>query len=209
MALKTFVKISSVNNLSDARYCAGMAVDLMGFDLNPESKAYVNYQNFVELTGWISGVELVGEFAKENSVDQISEAIKTYELSSIQLSAISQLEELNTNGLSVLFKFNIDQLEDASQVAAIMSQIKNNVDYFLFESEQDIQYKSHIVDEVLKLADAYPVILGFNIDVNSIESLINQSNVKGLALKGGEEIRPGYKDFDELADILEALELDD
>lgn len=29
------------------------------------------------------------------------------------------------------------------------------------------------------------------------------------ALCGGEEIRPGHKDFDELADILETLEIDD
>ncbi|MFT7382188.1 MAG: phosphoribosylanthranilate isomerase, partial [Roseivirga sp.] len=29
------------------------------------------------------------------------------------------------------------------------------------------------------------------------------------SIRGGNEIRPGYKDFDEMADILEALEIDD
>lgn len=33
MALKTFVKISGVNNLSDARYCAGMGVNQLGFNI--------------------------------------------------------------------------------------------------------------------------------------------------------------------------------
>ena len=37
------------------------------------------------------------------------------------------------------------------------------------------------------------------IDIQSLE-------LKGIALKGGDEQRPGWKDLDELIDILEALE---
>src|SRR5690606_35497353 len=62
MALKSFVKISEVNNLSDARYCAGMTVDLMGFDLCKESEYFISPETFMELTGWVSGPEFVGEF---------------------------------------------------------------------------------------------------------------------------------------------------
>jgi len=39
--------------------------------------------------------------------------------------------------------------------------------------------------------------------------LVKKHHIYGIALKGGEEITPGYKDFDELADILEKLELED
>ncbi|MFT7424854.1 MAG: phosphoribosylanthranilate isomerase, partial [Algoriphagus sp.] len=31
MALRTFVKINGITNLTDARYCSGMYVDLLGF----------------------------------------------------------------------------------------------------------------------------------------------------------------------------------
>ena len=60
MALKTFVKISSVNNLSDARYCAGMGVDIIGFDLHEGSDHYVSPSKFKEIERWISGVKLAG-----------------------------------------------------------------------------------------------------------------------------------------------------
>lgn len=209
MALKTTVKISSVNNLSDARYCAGMTVDLMGFDLNPKSNNYINYQNFIELTGWISGIKLVGEFAISNSIEEIKHAIKEYELEYIQLSNPELVNELKDDVKHILFHFDVDNISKAEEVANIMEQLKDHVSYFIFESSKDAQYKPHVQNEVLKLAESYPVIMGFNIDQNTIDSLLNTSNIKGIALKGGEEIRPGYKDFDELADILEHLEIED
>ncbi len=37
MALKTIVKVGNITNLSDARYCAVMGVDMLGFCLNKQS----------------------------------------------------------------------------------------------------------------------------------------------------------------------------
>ena len=42
MGLKTLVKVSEVNNLSDARYCAGMGVEMIGFSLDE------NHPKFIE-----------------------------------------------------------------------------------------------------------------------------------------------------------------
>jgi len=39
--------------------------------------------------------------------------------------------------------------------------------------------------------------------------LVEETGVKGIEMEGGEEIKPGLKDFDELAEILEALEIED
>ena len=48
MALKTFVKISGVNNLSDARYCAGMGVNQLGFNIEDKHPNYTDPQSFKE-----------------------------------------------------------------------------------------------------------------------------------------------------------------
>jgi phosphoribosylanthranilate isomerase len=40
------------------------------------------------------------------------------------------------------------------------------------------------------------------------EKVLRRDDVKGIALQGGQEIRPGLKTYDELADILEMLEED-
>ena len=43
MKSKKFVKIRGVNNLSDARYCSGMMVDVIGFNLNSNHKRWCKY----------------------------------------------------------------------------------------------------------------------------------------------------------------------
>ena len=37
MSLKYFVHVSSISNLSDARYCSGMMVDSLGYNLDENS----------------------------------------------------------------------------------------------------------------------------------------------------------------------------
>ncbi|WMN06667.1 phosphoribosylanthranilate isomerase [Marivirga arenosa] len=206
MALKTFVKISEVNNLSDARYCAGMTVNLMGFDLQKDNPSYVSPENFMELTGWVSGLEFVGEYG-DASEDEIKDSIKDYDLHYLQTDnpAIIPLFK----DYKRILRFDMDKVTDAEAVKNTMQEVENKVEFFLFESGNGNHYKENVVQQVLDLAKDYPVILGFNIDDKNVMDLVEKTSIKGISLKGGEEIRPGYKDFDELADILETLEIDD
>jgi phosphoribosylanthranilate isomerase len=206
MALKTFVKISEVNNLSDARYCAGMTVNLMGFDLDQEKSAYVTPENFMELTGWLSGVDFVGEYGNA-SEDAIKASITDYEIHYLQTDnpAIVPLFP----DFKRILRFDMDKVTDAEEVKSVMEKAADDVEFFLFESGNGNHYKEIVVKQVLDLAKDYPVILGFNIDDKNVMDLVENTAINGISLKGGEEIRPGYKDFDELADILETLEIDD
>jgi hypothetical protein len=43
---------------------------------------------------------------------------------------------------------------------------------------------------------------------STADSLLNNSHIKGIVLKGGHEEKPGLKNYDQLAIILEALEED-
>lgn len=208
MALKTFVKISEVNNLSDARYCAGMTVDLMGFSLEENSDSYVSPANFMELTGWVSGVDFVGEFGNATE-EYIKKNLSEYDIQYIQTDNPAILPQFEDFEHKLILRFDVDAIKNADEVAEIMNSTQSYVSSFLFESVKGIQYKSHILDQVLELSKQYPIILGFNINDSNVLELVENNNIKGIALKGGEEIRPGFKDFDELADILETLEIDD
>ena len=53
MSLKTLVKVGGVTNLSDARYCAGMGVAILGFCPEPSRPDYVDLDKFKEITNWI------------------------------------------------------------------------------------------------------------------------------------------------------------
>jgi phosphoribosylanthranilate isomerase len=208
MALKTFVKISEVNNLSDARYCAGMTVNLMGFSLEDNSASFISPANFMELTGWLSGVNFVGEFGN-SSEEYIRKNLPEYEIHYIQTDNPAILPQFEDVSQQLILRFNIDTLRQAGEVTEIMKKTQAYVSYFLFESVKGIQYKTHILQQVLELSKQYPIVLGFNINDSNVLELVQNNDIKGIALKGGKEIRPGFKDFDELADILETLEIDD
>ena len=67
MSLKYFVHVSSINNLSDARYCSGMMVNSLGFDLDENSNNKLSIENINDICGWVNGVDFVGEFNNSSS----------------------------------------------------------------------------------------------------------------------------------------------
>lgn len=190
MALATFVKISAVNNLSDARYCAGMDVDQLGFVIEEGEENYVSPKDFNELAGWLSGVGFVGEvFEASTDIKSISQA---YALDAIQIAHAEQIEEAFETGLEVIF-----YTADVETANAILVQYPQ-LSYVLYDgpTTDAIQNPSQTV-----------ITNGFEAD--NIKGILKTKAWKGIAMQGGNEIRPGYKDFDALADILEALDTDE
>ena len=198
MALKTFVIVSGINNLSDARYCAGMLVNQLGFNIEKQHNNYTDPQSFKELSEWVSGVEFVGEFELESSAGSLKEQIAEYDLQAIMVSSVSLINEALSTGKSVIYR--TDRLADAQEVSEKWGK---QLDYIILEDE------SAGTNDLAQLATTSPIVLGSGVSVDTVEAILDDVQPKGIALKGGNEIRPGYKEFDEMADILEALEDDE
>lgn len=203
MALKTFVKISHVNNLSDARYCAGMEVDILGFDLEPTRRDYIDPETFTEITSWLSGVAYAGEFSTSD-VGFIRDQVNHYALDYIQLEDAKLIPEVRNLDASLILKI---PLTDARETVKGLEEYKEYISLLLLEGEEESLDPSTLatIDEI---ATSWPVLLGAGIQPDTVEALLADLRVKGIALQGGDEIKPGYKDFDALADILEVLEVD-
>jgi len=205
MALKTFVKINSVNNLSDARYCAGMYVHLMGFSLEKYDKNYLSPDKFKELTDWLSGVEYVAEFQTAHP-GNILEIIKDYPgMTYIQIQEKAHLQMLVNTNYPMILAQEIRNVDDILQLIAIVPSIKD-YDVTLLLNGNFSKLPPEFIPHIRALAEEARVLLGFGIHVDTVEELLEQTKVKGIALSGGDEIKPGFKDFDDLADILELLE---
>ncbi len=198
MALKTFVKVSGINNLSDARYCSGMEVDQLGFSIQEDSPNYTGPDKFKEIKGWLSGVAYVGEIEADNA-KSIADIVKDYELDALQVANKEQVLEAQATGLPVILKTDVSMI-----TVDTLSDLKDKVSYFLIESV----YAGQVSPDILELTGQFPIVTGYGFDAGSVEALVS-SGIKGVALKGGEEISPGLRDFDEMMDILEALEIDD
>ncbi len=196
MPLKTFVKINTVNNLSDARYCAGMNVNLMGFAIHPTQEGYVSPETFQEITGWLSGVELVGELG-ELTADEAVPLIGQYNLQWVESNNLQTLNAIGS--LKKIWRVAITSLQaDIPEV---------NVDLILVTGPDTLSTDQLTL--VKTLATKHKLILQCGVSANLVDSLLEETHAYGIAITAGDEIRPGYKDYDELADILEALEIDE
>jgi phosphoribosylanthranilate isomerase len=205
MALKTFVKINSITNLSDARYCSGMYVNQLGFNLEENHPDYVSPEKFGEITGWLSGLEYVAEF-DTSTPERILTLVQEYKgIQYIQISDETHLDLLIPTPYKFILKCNIQSLEELDQLISKANSFNNHHINILLVSE-NLSLDAKTLKKISMLAQRCDVLLGFELSAHSIISVLQKTGVKGIALQGSAEIKPGYKDFDELADILEILE---
>ena len=195
--LKTTVKVSNLNNLSDARYCAGMGVEMLGFSMDE-----LDFDKFKEMRGWLAGVQIVGETDAKDIATIIS-LVEKYQPDFLQISNWEDVLEIQRIGKPIILKVDFA----TANLPALFQTTKGFVEYFVLENSD----KFGVVDDTtLSQLDAwsfqYPILLGFGIEESNASELLEQTQLTGFALKGGNEIRPGFGGSEELMNILEILE---
>jgi phosphoribosylanthranilate isomerase len=193
--LKTQVKVSSITNLSDARYCAGMGVEWLGFPLQE-----ITLERFTEIRNWLAGVQIVGEFTKATA-DQVREAVTTYQPDVIEFDSSVSLVAIQSIDVSKILRVNID----TDNLPAIFAASAPYVSHFLLVGDSaDSLIGMEASIEIW--AAQYPIIVGLDIPESDLDEWVEQSSIQGIGLVAGEEDRPGFRDFTDLMTILEKLE---
>jgi phosphoribosylanthranilate isomerase len=206
MALRTFVKLNQISNLTDARYGAGMYVDLLGFNLNEKTENFITPDQFKELTGWVSGVEFVAELSHE-SQPNILEIVQEYPgITWIEYDRIEELEGLIGQGYSLIYKMN---LEEVKHIEPEVASELNKSGIIFHVASKDSHLNLGDLEVIAKLSENCKVILGTGITSENVLSLLQQVKIFGISLDGGVESKPGLKDMSELSEILEKLEVEE
>lgn len=195
MALITKVKAGSVSSLSDARYFAGMGVDWLGFDVNPDSPHYVSAELYRSMAGWVTGPKRVIEVS-QFSAESMHELINTYspdfiEVTAQQISAVQQL-----TALPVMARLDLAQEQPDVQLLA-------NVKYVVLSAKDPLKEK----EVIQKISQVTEVLLVVAPEQTQIQNLLTLLPLSGICLKGSPEIKVGLKDYS-FADLLESLEED-
>ncbi len=206
--LSTFVKISNVTNLSDARYCAGMGVDMLGYSIDENSASYVAPKKYAEIRAWVAGVRLVVE-SSETDPKKLLALLTEYEFDALQVEDPDLLVYLKSElDKPLLLRVDVDHYE-ADELDALMGRYVSEVTYFLLESAHEAQLTADWKAYLATLGKEYPILLGFGLDQEMpTPEFVENLGIAGIALRGSAELRPGYKDFGALMDILEALEVE-
>lgn len=202
MALKTFVKVSNITNLSDARYCAGMGVDLLGFNIDTSSEHFVAEKDFSEISEWISGVGLVGEF-ETSSIEIIKDSLRNYNIDYIQLTDQSLVEKVFLFGKPIIFKITVEEANDIDRLKGQLSYLDELAKIVVLKCTD--ASLSDTLDEKIEYYNANLKLLkGYRLEIDD-----QLHKFPGLELEATEEERPGFKDYGKVMDILEAIEDDE
>ena len=197
MPLKTLVKVGHITNLSDARYCAGMGVEMLGFSAVTGNENFIDPKKYQEIRGWVSGPAVVAEIYGLK-MESLPEVMENYAPDYLELT-VTDLANLPAQ-ISTNLILRVDEKAFIGY-NDIINSYKNQISYLIVDQTENS------TDFVKTISDKFSVLLTPQPDVDII-SLLDSSPVKGLSLNGSMELKPGLKDYDHLAEVLEALDVD-
>jgi phosphoribosylanthranilate isomerase len=205
MGLSTIVAVTNINNLSDARYCAGMGADILGFNLIPDQPDYIQPGSLKEIAGWIAGVEIMGQFNRQ-PIEKVKEIIADCGLQMALLPAAYLVEEIAEIQVPVILQIIITKDTDYAELSDLLKVYKSSVKYFLITSDEFTLIDQTNILFLKSIAQGFPVLIGFGLTKENIVSTLQEIKPAGLVLQGGQEIKPGLKSYDDLEAIFELLE---
>jgi phosphoribosylanthranilate isomerase len=201
MAFLTKIKLGSVNNLSDARYAAAAGIDYIGFCFDPLQTPYIAPIKAKEIIDWITGSYVVGEFG-EQSLQEIADISELLNIDVIEVENRLYPNDLKTLQKPIIKKLDIEKYSN--------EELKNELHEYALVADAFHLYagshKEHINQVIAEnLIKEYRIIWGFSISVDLAKKWVTSQQPFCINIAGGEEERPGVKDFDEIADLLDQL----
>ena len=194
--LKIKVKVGKVTNLSDARYCAGMGVDMLGFSVGPGHRS-MDTKKYKEITEWVSGPDFVLEWAGAEIPVNFADVILPYNARFVEINArhLKNIDEITARLIVTV------QANDWQGLREAFRSNKDRISYVLFTGSGPLNHNL-----VTEIGNEFPLLLGYGIAKNNLDAL-SALPIAGISLEGTEESSPGLKDYSHLSEILERLEV--
>lgn len=179
-----------ITNLSEARYCAGMGVDWLGFPVGENGLTPEAYRQLIE---WVTGPEFVLEVHQSHTLDldDITEHYPGHYIS-IGPTQIDWLAKPNLQFVLVL---------KPSDWLSIYGEVMGRSNIRFVEV---VGASASDVATIRAISAHFPTI----IQVGSLDQLsqVSQMQNEGISLLGSKEEKPGIQDYGLVADVLEQLE---
>jgi phosphoribosylanthranilate isomerase len=182
---KPIILVKNITSLSEARYCAGMLVDFISFEFNPQSENHIESERFKEIKTWLSGIKVLGSFSQGN-IDDLIEICNQHQLDGVILDK-NQFFELSEEMNSEVKILEIEDIELQYQDFTKLNFLLLNNS---FENNQNIG------------AYNIPVLVGY--EYENVKKEIK--GISGFGFLGSKEIQTGINQYDDLMDALDYIE---
>lgn len=194
--LQTKVKISKVNNLTDARYFAAMGVDYLGFCCNTGTEMYCAPSKISEIIQWVEGPKVVLELDGWQSEEDIHTMLATGLGHAIHFGAFA----------TYTTDFSVPVFKDFILENAYLSDF-DGVTYPVIRSDKNFKDLTEAELRFMEQSSqSHSIFLDIDVDDLDIPTIIESLPRCGLILRGGEEEKTGFKSYQDLDNIFSALE---
>lgn len=188
MSFLTKIKLSRITNLSDARYAAAAGIDYLSFCFDSGNERFISPAQAKQIMDWLAGITCVGEFVNE-PVETINEVCSLIGLQVAQLKGNYTAEDIGRIKVPVIWETETSE------------GIPEGVFAIQLSAEAGLQKQ---------VVEKYKTILHFSSgDHNLIKSQIMEYRPFAVSFTGGDEDKPGIRDFSDLSEVLEELAAED
>jgi len=199
------IKLSNINNLSDARFAAAVGIDYIGFCFDADDASYIPPVKAKEIFEWTSGINIVAEFG-EQRIDEIKDISELLSVDFIELCNTILPDKLATFQIPIIKKIDLDKFDKVSLISEIEAYKKTCYAFHLFSASG----KEDFYKDTLKVLCEYNLVIwGLPLTLTNTKNIIDFYKPFALNISGGNEEKPGIKDFDEMNDWLDNLRMDD
>lgn len=207
---KLKLKVCGMRDSDNIRQLARLAPDYIGFIFYPNSKRYASDLDVALLGSLPSGIKKTGVFVN-STYQEVVKKIETYHLDAVQLHGAENPEfcmKIQALDIQVIKAFGIDNRFDFN----ILSEYKDVVDYFLF----DTKTKEHggsgkAFDwELLQLYTLdKPFFLSGGLSTENLAEIknIQDTRLYALDLNSRFELEPGLKDIEKLTAVFNEINI--
>jgi phosphoribosylanthranilate isomerase len=182
---------TDIANLTDARYFAAWGVDGLAYNIDPSSTNSLSSTQLKEIADWVEGPSTYIKLDGLEVPAILSEVKSNIDIQNIIVGPFidtSNLSDFNT-------VYRICTLEDGWQ---------DNDHLILLFSHKLSTISKLQKEKIAALTSKKEVFLDANFTASDLDQ-IKHLGFAGIILKGGEEEKVGFKSYDELDEILEAI----
>lgn len=198
------VKAAAVANLTDARYFAAREVEWIGFAIDPGNGNQV--AEIKAMKEWLDGVQFLAEFglADPKEIRQIAEYL---EIDTVQVGHFTPLESIhNLRGLHLHKEVVILPENTFDEVLNHLESFQGLVAAFQLDLSR-VKPGTWSAETLRDLAHDHAIWVDQHWNPAQILDWWEIVPAEGITLRGGEEEKIGFKSFDELDEILDAIEI--
>jgi phosphoribosylanthranilate isomerase len=199
----TKIKLNAINNLSDARYASAAGIHYAGFNFNSDHPRYITPIKAKEIIDWLSGIFIVGEFG-DAPQEQINEVGHLLNLDAVEVVVSTISTQVTGIDFPVFVRIHTGKFT-SDELSQMLQTLYPQVACLVIEvTSDDLPVLQNILQPYMD-----KVFLELDIEAADYAAICETIQPIGICLNGGDEEQPGMKDFDQIADILEALSIEE